>query len=372
MAECQVYSAATADFPGGVPVKDSCNDNHAWYFGSLWIYYGVKWFIFFAAARCGYIFKRQFRIGAAAYAGAYEIQKTCITAWTWYTEGNASLTSLDTQEATAGANWAILWGLMLVGSIVQYSLKDLETAVDQAEAAGLARAKLRNTMEDLQRDIQELRANSKREIAELSVSDPEIEADIKRTTETQIKIINVQLDTLKVSAKLAEEKVTSLQPPAFHLPPLTSSAHSLLDLPLQFLNKYAAMEKKDEETAKLHCCPLIPFIMIPMRKLDNAVLYAAYSGFYKAFLDKWQKRADTLAQFDVNELKGLTEDVAKYAQGLQEPESFASMGGLSFMESPLTQGMLKKAESMADHGLKFLKDRLEVKVCEVTQPPHLI
>ena len=106
-----------------------------------------------------------------------------------------------------------------------------------------------------------------------------------------------------------------------------------------------------------------------MRKLDNAVLYASYSGFYTAFINKWQKRADILAEYDASEIQGLTDDVAKFAKGLEEPQSLMKMGGFSFMETDLYAGMVDKAEKMAKESMgkavAFLRDKLATKVCEV-------
>ena len=126
------------------------------------------------------------------------------------------------------------------------------------------------------------------------------------------------------------------------------------------------METQDEHTRSFHCCPLIPWLMRPMRKLDNAVLYASYSGFYTAFINKWQKRADILAEYDASEIKELTDDVANFASKLEEPQSFAQMGGFSFMETELYGAMVDKAVKMGkEKGVSFLRDKLSTKVCEV-------
>jgi hypothetical protein len=126
------------------------------------------------------------------------------------------------------------------------------------------------------------------------------------------------------------------------------------------------METQEEHTRSFHCCPLIPWLMWPMRKLDNAVLYASYSGFYTAFINKWQKRADILAEYDASEIKELTDDVASFASKLEEPQSFAKMGGFSFMETELYGAMVDKAVKMGkEKGVSFLRDKLSTKVCEV-------
>ena len=390
-ARCQVFSEPTEDFPGGVPVRESCVDpannfdNTPWYFGALWLYYGIKWVLVVIAGRLGYRYKREFRIGSAAFAGAHEIQLAALSGWNLAVHGSIDPAS-DYKVGKAAANWLTLWSLMLIGGLFQYKyLKDLETAVDQAESAGRARAKLRITIQSLQRDIQELRANAESEKRALKTAgggEEEIDSEIKmidQITEGQIKTIKVQLDSLKVSTKLAEEKVISrLLSASSHLPHpypalpglLRVSLPSRLTRTAQFLVKYAAMEKQDESHKKTLNLRPFSYLLIPMRKLDNAVLYASYSGFYTAFINKWQKRADTLAQFDMDEIKGLTAEVADYAKRLEEPEAFASLGGLSFMETDLFQGMAKKAETLAKdkgipYAMKFLKDRLEMKVCEV-------
>ena len=223
MAGCTIYATATQDFPGGVPVRESCINPKtgqpytAWYFAALYSYHGVKWGITIACGFLGYKFKRLFRIGSAAFAGAREIQVTAITAWTWYIKGSRPDLELDSQEGTAGANLAILYFLMLIGMIVQWSLKDLEAAVDETESAGHKRAKLRITMHELQQDIQELRSNAREQIQTLEEEhrdDPKYLADekaqIEKVRDAQIQVINVQLDSLKVAAKVAEEKVTHL------------------------------------------------------------------------------------------------------------------------------------------------------------------
>lgn len=107
------------------------------------------------------------------------------------------------------------------------------------------------------------------------------------------------------------------------------------------------------------------YILLPMRKLDNAVLYATYSGFASAFINKWQKRIDTLEAANVLEVRGLSSEVAEFAKNLMEPESFASMGGLSFMDSDIVKrkleeirkGSEKKAEAWIRTELKsFLNE----------------
>lgn len=364
MAGCKEYAPATTDFPGGVPLKESCTNtngswgpigrvNTEWYYVALYLYHGVKWGITALFAYLGYRYERKFRIGSAAYAGAYEIQATGLAIYSFLVYGYGDdLLQFASQEYAAGASFGFLYFLMIIGALMQNSLKDLEVAVDECEAAGRARARLRNTMDDLQKDIRELRAKAAEEKEELSKEKQDEQEQreqrdqIDQRTEQQIGVINMQLDSLKVAAAVAEKKVcddSSESGCELH----TQLHLSLTSLPFlaQFLVKYAEAEKQDEQTYFLHPCKAMTYLLLPMRKLDNAVLYATYSGFASAFIDRWQKRVDTLEAANVEELKGLSKDVAKIAENLMEPESFASMGGLSFMDMDIVVKNLEQVGS---------------------------
>lgn len=222
MAGCKTYGPATTDFPGGVPVKESCIDtkgmwgevgrvNTEWFYTALYLYHGVKWGITAFCGYLGYRFKRAFRIGSAAYAGAYEIQATCVAIYTFLVYGYGDdILQYASQEYAAGASLALLYVLMLAGCYMQHTLKDLEVAVDECEAAGRARARLRSNMDDLQQDIRDLRAKAseeKEEHREDAEAGKEQIDQIDERTEQQIKVINMQLDSIKVAAAVAEKKV---------------------------------------------------------------------------------------------------------------------------------------------------------------------
>ena len=190
-----VCCKSSSNAPKCLPGSSLCTDRRittfsdtGWYYFAFYAYHCIKWLIIAACGFLGFRFNNLFRIGSAAFAGAYELQSAGIAVanmmYGFYPEEYES--KAQTQTVMSGVRLFWLYFFMAWGIWVQAGLMPLAKAADEAEMAGRARARLRANIEEIEEELK----------------DPEVKQD-----QDQVKVLRLQLDSINVAAAVAEKKV---------------------------------------------------------------------------------------------------------------------------------------------------------------------